>query len=213
RGKFKLSDSIEIRNEFKSIADGSPFSLSPTDDSEFELYKHTGEKRTIDSLVYLMITVSSNLATNLLIDLVGAKNVMHTMRKMGAKDILVLRGVEDQKAFDRCMNNKVTAFDLMLIFDKMAREKLVSREASEAMIRILMDQHFSEVIPARLPSNVNVAHKTGSITGVHHDSGIVFLPDGRKYVLVILSKNLENEELAVKAMAEVSEMFYKYLNP
>jgi len=92
-GKFSLSDSIVLKNEFKSIVDGSSYSLDSTDDSEQELYKHIGEKRAISTLVYEMIIVSSNLATNLIIELVNAKNVMNTMRELGAKDIQVLRGV------------------------------------------------------------------------------------------------------------------------
>jgi beta-lactamase class A len=210
-GKFSLSDSIVLRNQFKSIADTSTFSLSPDDDSEFDLYKHLDEKRTISNLVYLMITVSSNFATNLLVDLVGAKNVMQTMHQIGANDIRVLRGVEDNKAYKKGMNNMVTAHDLLLIFEKMAEKKLVSASASEAMIKILMDQHFNEIIPAQLPSNVKVAHKTGWFKSVNHDSGIVFLPDGRKYVLVLLSKNAEDDKASVAALATISGMIYKYL--
>jgi len=97
-----------------------------------------------------------------------------------------------------------------LIFEKMARGEILSKAASEDMIRILLDQRFGELIPALLPKNVKVAHKTGSITGVQHDSGIILLPDGRKYVLVMLSKDLREEKPAVKAMARVSEIIYQY---
>jgi beta-lactamase class A len=210
-GKFSLTDSIVLKNEFKSIVDSSSYSLDSTDDSEQELYKHIGEKRTISTLVYEMIIVSSNLATNLIIELVNAKNVTNTMRQLGAKDIRVLRGVEDNKAFEKGLNNTTTAHDLLIIFERIAKGEAVSAEASQAMISILLDQRFNDIIPAGLPANVKVAHKTGFITGVHHDSGIVFLPDGRKYVLVLLSKNLEDEKAAVKAMANISAMIYKYL--
>lgn len=210
-GKFSLSDSILIKNEFKSIADSSLFSLNSADDGETDLYQHIGEKQTIGNLAYRMITLSSNFSTNLLIGLVDAKKVTQTMRDFGAKDIQVLRGVEDNKAYEKGMNNMVTAYDLLLIFEKIAKGEAVSTAASQAMIKILLDQHFNEVIPAKLPANVKVAHKTGSFTTVHHDSGIVFLPDGRKYLLVILSKNLANDNAAVNTMANVSEMIYKYV--
>jgi len=209
--KFSLTDSISVNNEFNSIVDSSIFKLDSAADGETDLYKHIGEKQTIGNLAYRMITSSSNLSTNLLLALVGAKNVTQTMRDMGAKDILVLRGVEDNKAYQKGLNNLVTAFDLMLIYEQLAIGKVVSAGASAAMIKILLDQRFNEIIPAKLPIAVKVAHKTGSIAGVHHDSGIVFLPDGRKYVLVILSKNLENDEAAVKLMASVSEVLYKYM--
>ncbi|MDQ2721552.1 MAG: class A beta-lactamase-related serine hydrolase [Bacteroidota bacterium] len=209
-GKFYLNDSMLIKNEFKSIVDSSSYSLDSADDSETEIYRHIGEKRTLYQLMYDMIIASSNLSTNLIIEKVGAKNVTNTMRDLGAKKIEILRGVEDNKAFDKGMNNTTTAFDLMVIFEKIAKGKAVSRKASGSMIKILLDQIHNEVMPANLPKEVKVAHKTGSLTGVHHDSGIVFLPDGRKYVLVLLSKNLEDESAAVKAMAHVSEMIYEW---
>jgi beta-lactamase class A len=210
-GRFSLSDSIEVKNEFHSIVDGSTFSLSSSDDSEQLLYSQTGIKRTLADLTYEMIIVSSNLATNIIIELVDAKKVTQTMRNLGAQDILVLRGVEDSKAFEQGLNNTTTALDLMIIFEQLALGNVVSPQASEDMISILKDQKFKEMIPAQLPEGVVVAHKTGSITGVRHDSGIVFLPDGRKYVLVLLSKNMSNPEAGVEAMASVSKMIYDYV--
>jgi beta-lactamase class A len=207
-GKFKLTDSILVKNEFKSIVDGSLYNMDIADDSGDGMYKQIGKKMTIYDLTYQMIIVSSNLATNILIDLVDAKNANATMRKLGAKDIQVLRGVEDQKAFDKGLNNSTTAFDLMLIFEKIAKNKVIDKQSCEAMTKILFDQKFNEIIPANLPKDVRVAHKTGSITGVQHDSGIVFLPDGRKYVLVLLSKKLKNADEGVKVLAEVSELIY-----
>lgn len=209
-GKFSLKDSIQIKNEFTSILDGSTFSITRESDSDTLIYDHIGEKRTVYSLMYDMIIISSNLATNLIVDLVDAKNVTQTMRSMGANDIQVLRGVEDTKAYEAGMNNQVTAYDLMLLFEKIDKEEIVNAEASMAMMDILLDQQFNDIIPAKLPTDVKVAHKTGSITGVRHDSGIVFLPDGKKYVLVLLSKDLEDENAGVHAMADVSELLYQY---
>jgi len=209
-GKFSLKDSLLIKNEFKSILDSSMYSLTALSDSDTSIYKHIGEKRTVYSLLYDMIIISSNLATNLIVELVDAKNVTQTMRDIGAKDIQVLRGVEDGKAFEAGLNNQVTAYDLMLLYQTIANEETVNAEASMAMIDILLDQQFNEIIPAKLPKEVKVAHKTGSITGVQHDSGIVFLPDGRKYILVLLSKDLQDVDAGIEAMANVSEMIYKY---
>lgn len=207
-GKFKLSDSILVKNEFKSIVDGSPFSLDISDDSADDMYRKIGKKMTIYDLTYQMIIVSSNLATNLLIDLVDAKNANATMRKLGANDIQVLRGVEDDKAFQKGLNNSVTAYDLALIFEKIAHKKTVGKKDSDEMIKILFDQKFNEIIPAKLPKEVKVAHKTGSITGVQHDSGIVYLPNGKKYVLVLLSRKLKDVSAGVEALADVSKMIY-----
>jgi len=211
KGVWSLTDSVDIKNEFKSIVDGSLYSLDSMDDSERNLYKQIGKKRTVADLTYDMIIVSSNLATNLVIEYVDAKKVTQTMRELGADDIQVLRGVEDNKAYQQGLNNTTTAFDLMLIFEHLAKGKLVSQEACDDMIRILLDQKFKEIIPAKLPEEVKVAHKTGSISGVRHDSGIVFLPDGRKYVLVLLSKEMKNADAGIESMASVSRLIYDHV--
>jgi beta-lactamase class A len=133
------------------------------------------------------------------------------MHGLGLDEVHVLRGVEDNKAYQKGLNNTVTAAGLMELFRLMAVKRLVNPAASDSMIHVLQDQQFNEIIPARLPAGVKVAHKTGSIKGVHHDSGIVFLPDGRKYVLVLLSRDLVDEKAAVNAMAAVSEVIYRYV--
>lgn len=211
-GRFSLDDSIGVVNQFYSIVDSSIFQMSIDEDSEGQLYQQIGNKLPIRQLMVPMITHSSNFATNLLINLVDARKVTQTLREMGAKDMLVLRGVEDIKAYEQGLSNRTTAYDLMLIYQQLAQGRVVSPKASEEMIDILLQQHFHDIIPALLPAAVKVAHKTGAITGVRHDSGIVFLPDGRSYVLVLLSKELENEEAGVRALAEVSERIYRYMN-
>ena len=123
----------------------------------------------------------------------------------------VLRGVEDTKAFEKGLNNSTTAFDNLLIFEQLANEKVVSVKASQEMTKILLDQKFNEIIPALLPPTVKVAHKTGSITGIQHDGGIIFLPDGRKYVLVLLSRFKGDEKSVILPMAEVSKLVYDYM--
>lgn len=211
-GKFKLRDSILIKNKFKSIADGSSYSLDSTDDSEHDLYKSVGARLPLHEILHRMITMSSNLATNNVVDLVGAGNANNTMHDLGAKDIQVLRGVEDNKAFSKGMNNTTTAYDLMLIMESIALGKAVNKEASDEMIKILLDQHFSDKIARDLPLGVKVASKSGWVTGVSHDSGIVFMPDGRKYVVVLLSTGVVNDDDANRTLASVSRLIYDYLD-
>ncbi|GGB14707.1 serine hydrolase [Puia dinghuensis] len=209
--KLSLRDSILIHQDFISIADSSRFILDSATDSEKDLYSLVGSKLPLQRLLYKMITESSNLATNLVIELVGPKNVMATMRSMGANDIRVLRGVEDNKAFDQGLNNTTTAYDLMLLFSQLALGKAVDPASCEAMIAILKDQHFKESIGGKLPADVQVATKSGWITGICHDSGIVFLPDGRKYVLVLLSKGIDDEKTAQDLLSTVSKIIYDHV--
>ncbi|MFB6278052.1 MAG: serine hydrolase, partial [Salinibacter sp.] len=203
-GRFDLDDSIRVTNEFRSIVDGSRYALTPEDDSYEALYDHLGETRPIRTLMRKMITASSNLATNILIDMVGPERTTQTMRQYGADRIQVRRGVEDMKAYRQGRNNETSAHDLLVILERIARRKAVSEQASNEMIEILSQQTYNDMIPARLPDSVEVAHKTGWISGLHHDAGIVFVPDGPTYVLVLLSENLEDEDAAVEAFARIS---------
>ncbi len=210
KNKFNLYDSILVINQFKSIVDDSFFSLSDIEDSEKDLYEYLGEKKSIYSLVFDMITVSSNFATNLIIDYVGVENVNNTMRKIGANDINVLRGVEDIKAFEKGLNNTTTAYDLMIIFEKLAEGEIIDKFSSRKMIEILLNQKYKDKIGLYLPKNARIASKDGIISSSVHDSGIIFLPDGRKYILVILSKNLSDVENASKLIAEISKLIYEH---
>jgi beta-lactamase class A len=207
-GRFALDDSIEVKNEFASIVDGSPYALTPAADSYDALYDHLGETRPIRTLMRAMITASSNLATNLLLERVGADNVTETMRRYGAERLRVRRGVEDLKAFRRGLNNETTAHDLLVLYERMARREVVSAAASDEMIDILTDQAHTDIIPARLPDSVTVAHKPGWIAGLHHDAGIVVGPDGSTYVLVLLAQNLEDEEAGIDALARTSRTIF-----
>jgi beta-lactamase class A len=210
-GRFALDDSVEVRNEFKSIVDGSAYRLDVKDDSDSLMYARVGGKASMRELLHGMITVSSNLATNLLLEMVGPGKVTSTMRALGANSIEVLRGVEDGKAFERGLNNRTSANDLLVILRAIAEGRAVDSSASEVMMNILLAQTFRDIIPALLPPDVKVAHKTGSITGVQHDSGIIILPDGRRYVLVILSKELTNVDEAKGVLARVSKRIYDYM--
>ncbi|MGV3705175.1 MAG: serine hydrolase [Arcticibacter sp.] len=209
-GKFSLDDSLLVHNSFKSIVDGSIFAVDSADDSEKDLYSLIGSKVPVSDILFRMITRSGNLSTNIIIDKVGAENVNQTMRSIGAKDIRVLRGVEDSKAFQKGLNNTTTAHDLMLIFGRIARNEMVSPEASGGMVDILMSQHFKNIIGGKLPPEVKVASKSGSITAVCHDSGIVFLPDGRRYVVVLLSRGIEDHKAASQLLSNVSKHIYDY---
>lgn len=211
-GKFSLQDSLVIKNDFQSILDGSSYSMELGRDSGEHLYEQIGQKRSIEDLVTDMIIYSSNLATNIIIELVDAKNVNRTMREMGAMDINVLRGVEDMKAYEAGLSNSTTAYDLMLIFEALAQGKAVNAEADKEMLHILQQQKHTDLIPALLPENLKIANKTGWITGVHHDSALIELPDGEKYVLVLLSKNMKDMDAGTKMLAKVSKLIYDHVN-
>lgn len=210
-GDFKLSDSINVENRFYSIVDGSEFQLELNPEGNDPFERKVGEKASLFDLNHAMITYSSNIATNLILNLVSAEAVTETMRRLGADRIEVIRSLFDMKAFDMGLSNRTTARDLGIIFERIARKEAVSPEMDELMIDVLKDQFYRDVFPVYLPDDVVVANKTGFITGVIHDSGIIYLPDGQSYVLIFLSKNLPENEIGIKAGAVVSKMIYDFL--
>jgi beta-lactamase class A len=210
-GKVRLSDPLAIRNEFHSIVDGSAYKLDPKDDSEMDLYKAEGQTRTLSELCELMITMSSNLATNLLIEKLGVENIRAETHALGADGMNVLRGVEDGKAFEKGLDNTTTARGLGLLLTAIAEGKAVDAEASRQMVEILERQHFNESIPAGLPPGTKVAHKTGEITKIHHDAAIVYAP--RPFVLVILVRGLPELKDSSAVMADVARILYQATQP
>lgn len=209
KGKFRLDDRLPLRNEFHSLVDGSPFSLKQEDDSDKEIYALIGQEMSIRELVERMITVSSNLATNILVNLVQAKNVMATLQELGIRRMQVLRGVEDSLAYEKGLNNQTDAYDLMLVMEVIAEGKAVSEPACQEMIQVLTRQKFRNGIPAGVPENMAVGNKTGSITGMEHDAAIVFPPGRKPYVLAVLTKGLKTSEEGEKLITRLSQLVYR----
>jgi beta-lactamase class A len=207
KGKLKLDDALRIKNEFHSMVDGSVYKLDDTDDSDLELYKAEGQTRTLRELCELMITVSSNFATNLLIEKLGVDNIRATVHALDADGMHVLRGVEDGKAFEKGLNNTTTARGLGMLLQAVAEGKAVDAESSQQMIAILKRQKFNDAIPSGLPRGIAVAHKTGDISKINHDAAIVFAE--RPYILVILVRGLAEKKDSAALMAEISRSFYQ----
>jgi beta-lactamase class A len=202
--RLKLDDKVLVTNQFTSIQDGSPFVLAATEDSDGETYKALGKKLSFRQLIEASITVSSNLATNILIEHLGAPKIQATVDTMGASGMRVLRGVEDQKAFDAGKNNTTDALGLLALFEAIANGKAVSAKASAEMIEILKRQTINDRIPAGLPPGTVVAHKTGEITGIYHDAGVVYA--ARPYVLVVLTRGIKDSTVSAKLIADITRV-------
>lgn len=209
-GGFAIDQPVLLINEFASIADGSSFSLDPKDDSDTTLYQRVGQRIPVRELMQRMITLSSNLATNELIALVGAARVTESAHRLGAAHMQVLRGVEDQKAFDRGMINTTTARDLAVLLAAIEDGRVLSHASSALMREILLAQEFNSKIPAGLPPGTRVAHKTGEITAVSHDAAIVY-PEGRRpYILVVLTRGLRDAAESSALIADIARLVHAH---
>jgi len=209
-GALRLDQGILLINQFGSIVDHSAYGLDAADDSDSSAYALVGRRVPVRDLIDRMITRSSNLATNALIELVGADRANATAHELGARSIRVLRGVEDNKAFRAGLNNTTTARDLAVLLEAIETGRAASRPSCDAMRDILLRQEFSAEIPAGLPPGTKVAHKTGWITGVLHDAAIVYPANRKPYVLVVLTRGIQDEKVARQLIVDISRLVYTH---
>ena len=188
-GRFSLKDRLHVRNRFLSVADGKPYRIEPGRDANADVQAARGKSMRIHDLARHMITTSSNLATNLLLELAGVRYAQELLSNCGVRGIELRRGVEDNAAFDAGMNNEVTTDGLVSLLRALLNQKFAGPELTEEMLEILAAQEFNSGIPSGLPSSVReqgrIAHKTGEISTVAHDAGIIFAPDRAPVVLAI----------------------------
>lgn len=208
-GELRLDQPIPVRNEFQSLADGSPFALDAKDDGDPDLYQAVGSTRPLEELIRRMITRSSNLATNLLIEKIGASRAQDLIRGLGGYHTIILRGVEDEKAYRAGLNNVTAAEDLAIALTAIAQGTGFKPPSNEKMIEFLKGQEFNEKIPAGLPPGIPVAHKTGDITGFHHDAAIVYPPGEKPYILVVMTEGYQDEKDANRTIAAISQVVWE----
>jgi Beta-lactamase class A len=213
RGELALDAPVHVRNRFTSIVNQEPFMLDLGRDADPDVYGHLGRTLTVltvRELAYWMITKSSNLATNLLVDVVAIQTIQQALDELEIDGVKVLRGVEDQAAFDAGLNNEVTANGLLKLLRLIADGKAYSQKSCDEMLKIMLDQQYRSGIPAGLPKAARVAHKTGNISTVHHDAGIVYLEGRKPYVLVILTQ-FSADAARGTAVADVSRDIFNTL--
>ena len=143
-------------------------------------YMHDGLQVTVGDLVTLMIILSDNTATNLLIDILGIEKINAFIRSLGMEKSTLRRKMFDSEASARGLENEITASELGKFLEMLYRGEVVSPKASEDMISIMKNQRLNGKIPAPFTSvreKVEIAHKTGEDTGITHDVGIVYGPE------------------------------------
>lgn len=188
RGDLLPQSRVHVRNRFLSAYDGSPYRVRLDRDANADVHREIGRTLRITELCDAMITTSSNLATNLLLDLVGLDSLQRTIDSFGLHGIDLRRGVEDELAFEHGINNRVTASGLAGLLRLIGEQRIYSPVLSRQMLDILLRQQFNQGIPAGLPRGTVVAHKTGDISTIAHDAGLIYLPGRKPYALVVLSE-------------------------
>jgi beta-lactamase class A len=214
-GRFTLDSRLHVRNRFLSLVDRTPFRVSAGRDADKDVHASIGKTMRIGDLARHMIVTSSNLATNLLVDLITVDQAQQMLARHGIRGIELARGVEDDKAFDANFNNRVTANGLVALFRVIHERSGVVQESAREMLDILFKQEFRSGIPAGLPADVRsaarIANKTGEISVAAHDAGLVFLPGREPYVLAVLTEPEPNSDRRMERIARVSSVVYDWL--
>ena len=206
---------LAVENRFTSALDGAPYAVPVSRDSDPALHSEIGRPLPAGELAHRMIAVSSNLATNVLLQFVGVPHARRILADAGVTGVDLVRGVEDDRAFDAGLWNRVTANGLIALLRALYEQRFASSEGTAAMIEILGAQTFNQGIPAGLPPPVRatarVAHKTGEISTATHDAGLVFLPGRAPYVLSILTDRGAEAGNRYAPIAEISAAVYEQL--
>lgn len=210
-GRLRPDQPVPLANRFASIVDGSPYALDASEDSDSLVYTWVGRPVPVRDLAVRMITHSSNLATNALIQLLDPVRITQQVREWGGTAMVVRRGVEDDLAYRAGLNNTATANDLVALFTALAAGRVADRAATQDMLGILEAQHFNDEIPAGLPPGTRVAHKTGWITATQHDAGLVFPPGRAPYAIAILTRGIRDTAEGNRLIADCSRIVWQWL--
>lgn len=213
QGRFSLGNRLHVRNRFLSAADGRPFRIDANRDSDAEVHAAVGRTMKLRTLAKRMVITSSNLATNLLLDVVGIESARKAMKRLEVEGVDLCRGVEDDRAFELGISNRMTPNGAIGLLRAIVAARGVSPESAHEMTNILLDQQLKGTIAPGLPEAVRavarVAHKTGDISTATHDAGAVFMPGRPPYLVAIFVESSgdsrERQEAGMSASSAIYE--------
>jgi beta-lactamase class A len=194
RKKIHVHQKIILKEKYKAGGAGILFEL------------HNGVELTLLDLAKLMIVISDNTATNLLLDYTGFDGVNNLMKEAGMTSSCLRRKMMVPYKDDQ--ENLISMRDIMLLMEKLVTGKLLSSEYTCLSVEILKRQQYNEKIPLYLPENLSVAHKTGEINGVRHDVAAIYIHD-RIYLLSVLTKNVLDVIETDRITGEISKIIYE----
>ena len=214
-GRFEWESWLHVRNRFASRLDGQPFRVARERDADPTVHAEVGKLMRVRDLAERMIVASSNLATNLLLDLVGVHETREALARLDLRGIDVVRGVEDHRAFEAGIHNRVTADGVLGLLRWLHEPRDLAPHAAAQMLEVLGRQELAGALELGLPADVRkrarIAHKTGEISTAAHDAGLVFLPDRRPFAVVVLSTWPAGGNSRQAALGEVVAAVYRQL--
>jgi beta-lactamase class A len=205
RGLLDLDRPVRVHDDFESRNPGHRFSMDQEEDSDPETWAALGSDVPLGDLVHRMVTVSGNLATNVVLDEVGTEEVAAVLADAGCSErTTIVRGIEDYPARDAGIDNLITADDMARLVVALAEGRLAGPVASAECERTLQAQEYRNGIPAGLPDGLVIGNKTGWISSVNHDVALVRAPGLPPVGLAVLVSAPGTEEEREAGIARVA---------
>lgn len=195
-GRLNFNEVLRLKNSDKTLGSGILKSMP------------SGKELTIEELIELMIKISDNTATNILIEKLGFDYLNDCFKKMGLKDTNIVRKMMDFRYRKKGIDNFTTAKDIGYLLEKIYRKDWLNGKVSQKCLELLFSQRYRDRIPKRLPKDVKVAHKTGLERRICHDAGIVFGNKG-VFIIVVLTKSGDIKK-AKDFISDISLLVYNY---
>lgn len=169
-------------------------------------YMHDGIEVTIRDLCNLMIILSDNTATNVLMDRLGIDEINKTIKSLGLKNTVASRKMYDMESKKLGKENYFSLSDIAIILDAIHNETLISQSVSKEIKDIMKEQQINHKIPYYIPEEVTVLHKTGEADGITHDIGIVY---SKKTFIIGFASNETNTQEFEDVIRNISRLMYK----
>lgn len=190
-GLLDLDGQVRVTGTFTSVHDGSPFRIDVEDEDDALV---DGQQRPVRELIDRMITLSSNNATNLVLQLTTFDEVQTTVVDAGAENSVIARPIGDKTAAGAGVQNLVTAADLVRIMTAIATGQAAKPDSCREMLDILARQQHRVGIASGLPADIRTASKGGWITGLRHDVAVIWPPNADPYCHAICTEGLADDD-------------------
>jgi len=197
--KLSLDQTIVLTDKMKTAGDGILKELN------------TGHECTLQEILVLMIIISDNMATNILIDIVGVDNVNIMAQELGLRRTRLQRKMMDSVAAKCGRDNYTSAYDMLHILELIYKGKNIDKYYSSIMLDILKKQQVSGRLNLYLPKDIVIAHKTGGLDKLEHDVGIIYLPNC-EYIICVLTNQLKSNKDGREIIGKISKMVYQFFN-